>query len=301
MKKRKKLVLLGMLLVLVMVFICGCAESGKPSVEKPNAGNDVVEYVAGQETEKVTEPTAEETKAPATEPTKQETTEPETTQAPKSEGTLMEMTSTIQYRTNVFLSDFSEQWFHEGHKGSGKFETKSADIMEIAEYCWIFAKINLNKAETVVVDDMPYYGVGMDTIDSVAMRFFNVHVYESDIGQKFPGSGCDALLIDGKLCCIAADGETYNHMSVVDTLTDLGNGRVRAEFCIYAINDIGGAGNLVLSGGLIQDRNVYYYGIAEAEGHPSFSRHASGVAIMDYSLSADGDITYKLVSYEVMP
>lgn len=310
----KKQIAIGLILALAVVILSGCTQwniyPAEVSAHEETRLSESSEAV--KETQKETETSAPATEtSKVTEPT--ESKAPATEVAPKTEGTAMELTQKLRYRTNIFLSDFSEQWFHEQYSWDetsktrtllpGKFETRSADIMEIAEYCWMFAKINLNQAELVYYGDEAYYGVSMSNIDAIAMRFFNVHVTEDSIPQNaaFPSNGLPALLIDGKLCCMAAEGETYNHMSVVDSVTDLGNGRVQVQFSIYEINDIGGDGCIVLASGLIQDRSVYYYTTEQAENHTAFSHYADGVAVMDYSLKSDGDVSYKLVSYELLP
>ena len=207
-----------------------------------------------------------------------------------------------QYKSNIFLSNFSEQSFYEIHT-SEKFEVKTADVMVLVKFAWIYAKINMDdEVEWIVQDNYPYYGVDIETINSVSLRFFDRGINISDIrtGRWGEYDNSEFLVVGNKVCLPAADGETYNHMTVANKMYDLGNGTRKIEFAIYSISDIGGDDSIVLSGGIVQDKSVYYYTAEDAGANQFFDYYLSGVAVVKPYTTKNGTATYQLVSYELM-
>lgn len=207
-----------------------------------------------------------------------------------------------QYKSNIFLSNFSEQSFYEFHT-SNKFEVKTADVMELVKFAWIYAKINMAKeVEWIVQDNFPYYGVDIETINSVSLRFFDRGITLSDIrsGRWDEYDNSEFLVEGNKVCLPAADGETYNHMTVANKMYDLGDGTRKVEFTIYSISDIGGEDSIVLSGGIVQDKSVYYYTAEDANANQYFDYYLSGVAVVKPFTTKNGTATYQLLSYELM-
>lgn len=96
-----------------------------------------------------------------------------------------------QYKVNIFLSNFSEQWFHEIYIWddvkkerilvADKFEVLSADVMELVKFAWLYAKINMNAVKLLSHGGHSYYGVDIDVISSISERFFGRTIYPEDI------------------------------------------------------------------------------------------------------------------------
>ena len=52
--------------------------------------------------------------------------------------------------------------------------------------------------------------------------------------------------------------------------------------------------------GKIKDQSVYYYTQTDAEAHPDFELHLSGVAVVKPYIDSNGEETYQLISYELV-
>lgn len=210
-----------------------------------------------------------------------------------------------QYKLNIFLSNFSEQWFHESYiwdeqrqEGilvSDKFESQTGDVDEIVDFAWLYAELNMNVVEEVPYGDRWYFGIDIDTIISVSQRFFGRSIDPADIqtGEMDKYGDYNTIVIDGKLCHPIAAGETYNHMTVAQKLYDLGNGTMRVDFSIYEVTDSGI--------GTIADRSVYYLSPEEANSRRNFDYRRGGVAVVKPYTADNGKDTYQLVSYELLP
>lgn len=212
------------------------------------------------------------------------------------------LSSEQRYRINIFLSNFSEQWFHEGRvyasgngAGSGQeFTSQSADPMELLRFAWLYAKINMNAKEWLEQNNGPYYGVSIDTIDAVCYRFFGRSIAD-DISEAQERG--DILVLNGLVCEPAADGETYNRMTLVDTVSDLGDGTLKATFRIYSVEI--GDGSIVYASGTIHDKSVYYLTQEEAERDSRFKLERTGEAILRTYITDSGTESYQLVSYQI--
>lgn len=240
----------------------------------------------------------EETTCVPTEPTTQVPTDPPALSLSREE----------QYRINLFLSNFSEQWFHEGwiwqdsqsQGNMGRFVSKDADPMELVSFAWLYAKINLEEHEAVTQGDHYYCGVSFDTVNRVCQRFFDRSITQADIVPIACFDGYyNYCLIDGMVCCMAGDGDTYNNMTVANAMYSLGDGTYRVDFRIYSISDMGGDDSIVLSGSIVQDKSVYYYTDAEAAANSYFSYYRSGSAVVRPYTTAGGTESYQLISYDL--
>ncbi|MGN1028203.1 MAG: zinc ribbon domain-containing protein [Faecousia sp.] len=213
-----------------------------------------------------------------------------------------------QYRLNIFLSNFSEQYFHElpaaivqddGSVSLG-FDIQNADPMELIDFAYKYIKINRNSMEVVWADGVPYYCIGFDSICSVTERFFRKSVYLQDaINSGSSAYNNDYVIIDGMLSSPAADGESYNRMTVVKRLLDMGNGKLLAEFDVYVINRTFDDSFLSPSGA-IQDKSVYYFTKEDAQSKP-YSRYCcSGQAVLSSDIDANGEEHFCLEAYQIL-
>ncbi len=216
-----------------------------------------------------------------------------------------------QYKLNIFLSNFSEQWFNEvyiwdenSHKrilASERFESQTADSMDLVNFAWLYAKLNTDSIEKIQYGGDSYYGINIDTINSITQQFFDRSIHLEDIQSeiKDTSNSFQYRVINNAICTPAAAGETYNNMTIAEKAYDLGNGKMRITFSIYSITDIGGSNSIVLSSGTIQDKKVYYYSSKEADTHRYFEYHLSGVAVVQPHKTESGKETYQLISYEL--
>ncbi|MBQ6626811.1 MAG: hypothetical protein IIX27_05920 [Ruminococcus sp.] len=87
-----------------------------------------------------------------------------------------------------------------------------------------------------------------------------------------------------------ASGASHGIMTVVDTLTDLGDGTLRADFVVYSIDELNTGGNI------ITDKSVYYYTKKDVENNTQFIYEYEGNAILKRKNYA-GVNTYELITY----
>ncbi len=211
---------------------------------------------------------------------------------------LIMLTPEEQYRINTFLSYFSEQWFHE--YSSEKFESENDPMDMVAFACqYLRLRGDDSMVESLMYNDIFYAGVSIEAINSVTQRFFNQTVTLEEIVPVQTSSGFTEYIILNDMVCFGwADGLTYNNMTVAKEMYDLGNGTIQVKFDIYSI-DVSNQ-NLVVLTGKIKDQSVYYYTQTDAEAHPDFELHLSGVAVVKPYIDSNGEETYQLISYELV-
>lgn len=283
MMRNKKLTAWAMALVLTVSLLAGCGAEPPATTAPAQTVQTLPPTTAATETT--------ETVAP-TEPEPVPTTEPQPT---KPEPVPMELSRDERYEINIFLSNFSEQWFHEGwpwnSDGNTVFYSAEASVEEMVNFLWIFAKINRgSEMQYINRGENSYYAFTNDTIASLAQRFFGRTLTERDLQamelEYF-------TYIDGMVCSPAADGETYMNMTVTDELYDLGDGTMRAEFVIYEAWDYADAG------GHVQGKDLYRQTGQEARDNPHLEIHRKGAAIVRPQTLFNGRESYQLVSYQV--
>ncbi len=249
-----------------------------------------------------------ETEAP-TEVSQTDSPDIEQTEAPSLQE--IAISTDERYKINIFLSNFSEQNFCESYVQDEEtneythvlndFDAATADIMELVGFAYAHAKINMNVLEQFTYDGYPYYGIPFSTIKSITENFFGRPLEQTDIqtGQWNEYWGYSGILLDGFVCYPAADGATYNNMTVVEKMYDLGDGTIEIPFNIYTVTDIGADGSIALIAGAIQDKSVYYFTPDDAESHPYFEHHLSGVAVVRPHTTDYGAQSYQLISYQL--
>lgn len=273
MKKLKRNIFLPLFLLFLVVVIPGCNNESKAI--KPTSTIEQIQELENHESSEA------ESKSLNS----------------QSDDALMVLSQEEQYRINIFLSNFSEQWFHED--SPEEFKSKDADPMDMIEFACLYLKLNRNdNIEFLTHNGYPYATLSIEMINSVTQRFFNRTVALDDVvSVPLFDDYYNYIVIDDMVYFVWGDGETYNNMTVVKEMYDLGNGTMRAEFNIYSINIDNY--DLIDIGGIIRDKSVYYYTQNDAEKHSDFELHLSGEAFVKPYVSSSGKETYQLISYKV--
>ena len=107
----------------------------------------------------------------------------------------------------------------------------------------------------------------------------------------------DILVLNGLVCEPAATGAAHNRITLVDTVSDLGDGTLKASFKIYSVEI--GDGSIVYAGGTIHDKSVYYLTQEEADRDSRFNLERTGEAILRTYITDSGTESYQLVSYQI--
>lgn len=205
----------------------------------------------------------------------------------------VELTPEARHEINVFLSNFSEQWFHEDFiwfedAASEQFLSSQAGIPEILGFAWLHAKIHFDsELEVVTIDEDSYYSFSLSLLDSISQRFFGRALTEADLttlGSEY------YFLLDSQVCGPATDGESYMNITVTESMYDLLDGTIQAEFSIYD------AWEFFLSD---SKRDPYTLTSEQAQNDPALALHLKGVAVLRPHTLGDGQASHQLVSYEL--
>ena len=131
----------------------------------------------------------------------------------------------LQYRINIFLSNFSEQSFL-----NMKLSTAPDD--QLMKFVWIYCKINHGGA---ISYDGSFETIPLGTMNEYLNRFFGL--------TRSPANGASYMLDqwnsfsyhDGKFWFPAASGESYNKFTVVDSMKSNGDGTYTVDFQVYEL------------------------------------------------------------------
>lgn len=206
-----------------------------------------------------------------------------------------------QYRINVFLSNFSELWFNEcwgwdwdnderywDWDSYERFESQNASTGELISFvlrhCWV-------NYQDKLISRWNESGVYMtlDEVNEEMERFFGRKVTLNDVLNN-------GYYVDGdRIYRQVGIGETYNLMTVADTMYKQADGSYIVCFAIYQANEKYDVGP-----GVIGDKSVYYLTAEEAKVDAGVSYYLSGIAQVRPYL-VDGKNTYQLISYQLNP
>ena len=291
--KHKRMIPWALILVLAVHLLSGCDGFHNPTVPPTTA--------APSESTHAPEPTLTQppqTEAPVqtevpTQPVQTEAAPPPTTEPMP---VLLELSQEERHALNRFLSNFSEQWFHEGFvwyesPSDSVFYAADADITQIVGFAWLHAKINRSsELQVVKIGEDYYYSFDLDVLSPIAEQFFGRTV----TGEGLPTTPSEFFfLLDGMVCSVAADGESYTNVTVTEQVHDLGDGTLRVEFTIYdawAFSEFGEGAS---------QKDVYALTGEEARNEPDLLQHRTGAAVLRPHTLEDGQKTYQLVSYEL--
>ena len=297
----KKLLIITLILALLLC-ACGSRTSQPPEPQMPDWLEKQPEpepAPEAEEPEPEPEPAPEATPEPTPEAV-QPTPAPAPAPAPDPTPAVQGL-DTVQgrYTMNIFLSNFSEQGFHLGYawpcEQGSTFYSSDADSMELVSFCWINAKINETLPDLVEYEGNHYYAIDLGMIDSLAWRYFGRSISAGDIRPVDMYDMPGYFLLDGQVCLPAADGDTYNALSIANSMTSLGDGLYQVDFGVYYAEI--GDGGIVDVGGPITDKSVYELTAQQAADHWALTYAYSGTAVVRQYITPGGTNTFQLVSY----
>lgn len=258
-----------------------------------------------EETEDTEEPEPSETTVAPTDPETTAATEPPTeatepvamTEDPYAEYdwtkmTLRKLSSGEQREINIFLSNFSEVWFHEsdlytfeGHYDP--FETDSAEDAELIRFVFRHLLANGFSVFSQTSDGSEVY-LSLSKINTYTQRFFGRNV--SLAGFSLPG-----FRVSGERVYMSYGiGETYNHMTVAEEMWLQSDGTYVVKFRIYTAGYAYDAGP-----GTIGDSSIYYLTPEQARTDPGVTYYRSGIAVVK-PYEHNGRASYQLLAYRLV-
>ncbi len=261
----KKIFAVLLAISMTMAFV-GCSITVE--LGKDNASSTQTETSTAEQTE---EPTVKQT----------EENEPATTQKKTEKPTeaIQGLSSQEQYRINIFLSNFSEQDFSD-------YDSSNVSDEQLVTFAYLHNMIN-NYSKMKIEDD--YYGTfSLDVINNTLDRYFGKSIHPSQ-GQMF---GQYYHYADSKIYCPMASGASHGTMTVVDSLKDLGDGTLKADFKIYTVDQFNTGGNR------ITDTSYYYFTPEKAKNSTETTYQRSGTAIVKRK-EYNGTSTFELIKYDV--
>lgn len=287
--KNTRMIIWVMLLTLAAALLAGCDGSQNPTMPQ-----QLPETAPTTVTQPLPAPTENQSQQYELLPPPVQTEAP--TQPTEPAAVLLELSAEERCGLNLFLSNFSEQWFHEGFvwyeaPSEGAFLAEQADIQQIIGFAWLHAKINLDDdLQEVHIGEQYYYGFSFEILNAIAEDFFGRTLAATDLpttqSEQF-------FLYNGLVCGPAADGEAYTNMVVSELVYDLGNETIRVEFAIYD------TWALAETGIADFEQEVCCLTGQQAQARQELALHLNGAAIIRPHTLEDGQETYQLVSYEL--
>ncbi len=277
---------LAAVLLLVSLLLCACGSSASSS-SGPNffAPENGASAPAASPV-----PTMEivvVTPSPAT-PTPVHATPAPATPAPATPapaGTAVTLTADLQYRINIFLSNFSEQFF-------GPFNVSTASDDQMIAFVHIYCKINHRNA---IRYQGGYETISLEDMNAQLRRFFDVSCKPNDGASYMMDAWTIGEYHDGYFWFPAADGESYNHFTVVDSMTRNSDGSYTVQFQVYAL-DL----DEYWSSGM--DNSLYSLNsdqVTDLVWSERVKPVQGGTALVRDYTKANGIATYQLISYDV--
>lgn len=190
----------------------------------------------------------------------------------------IEISKDMQKKLNIFLSNFAEQ-------GMAEFDYGRPDAGDLADFAYLWTYINKWTDLDITTDG--YYTLSLDKVENVVNRFMDITLTDDDLNSYTWPNVYQGFVSKGRYCVRAADGESYDTLAIVTSLSDEGANNYRAQFDIY---DLDSTNNEEL---VSLPPKFYSYNAAEAGSEPNLIKAGSGYAI----IRKDGD-SYKLKYYD---
>ena len=202
-----------------------------------------------------------------------------------------------QFSANIFLSNFSEQHAFERYA----FSADSPYVDDLVSFAYLYCKINRrNMLDTAQVGGSYYYTLSLENANTVWNRHFDITLSEVD-AARFPenqdmSSQFHSFYENGTFYFPAADGESYNRLTVVSHIDPPENGDYRYQmyFDIYKLD----IQEYMKANGSV-DSSYYYLSASQAANDSRLTWENSGVALVK-PYNNNGVDTYQLDSYFVV-
>ena len=285
--KRVFVLLLALTLALGLFTACGKQAQASTAAPETSAPFEVLESLAPTEM-----PAPTETPAPTEAPlsTTEEGPFPggldDDGRGPDEDESMayVTMTPDEQYKANIFLSNFAEQFF------GGYNQLDEDHVAREVDFVHLWCKINNRSAiRYETVDGMQYEVIDFDEADSISDRYFPNPLSDWHPEEIHPSS--HGFLRDRKLYFEAADGEAYNRIAVVGDVRQDANGTYYMDFTVYEVD---------LEEYFDRGVDSGYYRMTPAEA--AASGHLSYVYVGTAAAQGgtwNGNSVYKLTSYYI--
>lgn len=205
---------------------------------------------------------------------------------------LRSLSSGEQREINIFLSNFSEVWFHEYdlhtfEVGYDVFDTAEAEDSQLINFVFNHLLVNGFSVLSQTSDGSEVY-LSLSKINTYTQRFFGRNVtLEGFVLPNYQVSS-------DKVYRTWGSGDTYNHMTVAEEMWLQADGTYVVKFRIYAAGVAYDAGP-----GSIGDSSIYYLTPEQARTDPGVTYYRSGIAVVK-PYRHNGRDSYQLISYRLV-
>lgn len=130
------------------------------------------------------------------------------------------LSSSLQGRVNLFLSNFSEQQFQ-------RYEGADSPDSVVIEFA--YRQLRINSSGSFTYPTSGWEAISADTLERAAERFF---------GRTPERQSTDWLIYEnGSYLCQSADGQMVNYVTVADTYSVRQDGTYRVYFTVYEVDE----------------------------------------------------------------
>lgn len=201
----------------------------------------------------------------------------------------VELNSDLQLNANTFITGFVEQYFPE-------YDRDTANIEQILNF--IYLNLKLNSFESITYEtcgDVTYETFTAEDVQSMASRYFGMLITDeiSELPappETFGDQPQGPYYADGKIWYETADGQIYNRIGIVNSISNPGDGTLILDFSIYTI-DVDRYWSLTLD----ELRGLYALTPEQADADSLLTQTSSGTATVGVSQSGE----YYLITYSV--
>ncbi len=266
---------------LVLGCFAGCSTTGSPD-PAVTSSSDVITQESVTDTSG-SEP-SEETIAAT------EASEPSQDTEPDSNDEYVYVLEDIdQEYANTFITNFVEVFFYD-------YDRDTANAERILDFAHIHLKINSRDSISYAnKGDLTYETFTLEKARSIAGKYFGILLNDDEVQNlpappaSFGDQPAGPFYEDGKIWYLAGDGESYNMIGIVNSVTNNGDGTLTIDFTVYSIE---------LETYWQMDNNDFkaYYKMtpAMAEADDTLSAVKTGSAVAGVSQSGE----YYLISYK---
>ena len=218
---------------------------------------------------------------------------PETSAAAQTEGPadyfeMLEMDSDRQLYANTFITGFVEQYFT-------YYDRETAGIEQIMDFIYLNLKLNsFDSLSHETRGEVAFETFTAEDAQSMASRYFGMLITDDELNalpvplETYGDQPAGPYYADGKVWYEEADGQIYNRIGIVNSISNPGDGTLILDFSIYTI-DVDRYWSLTLD----ELRGLYALTPEQADADSLLSLTSSGTATVGVSQSGE----YYLISY----
>lgn len=202
---------------------------------------------------------------------------------------MVEIDSDLQLYANTFITNFVEQYFPD-------YDRDTSGIEQILDFVHI--NLKLNSFESISYEtrgDITFETFTEEEVQRIVSKYFGMLITDElsslpEPPETYGDQPAGPYFADGKVWYEAADGESYNNIGIVNSISNPGDGTLILDFSIYSI-DLDHYWSMSLD----ELHGLYALTPEQAAADPLLSLSYQGTATVGVSQSGE----YYLIDYTV--